>query len=105
MNGRLVRVKNTATSRPHTGQGAVPSSGMAGVSSMQSQSMLGTRFSRLLLVFRDTSLKAIAWGAKLPLRDTMRLQSALYRSFLLGLNVSIQPFAKRCNYSFLGVRA
>ena len=33
IKGRLVRVTNTATSRPHTGQGAVPNSGMAGVSS------------------------------------------------------------------------
>lgn len=33
MNGRLVLVTKTATLYPHTGQGAVPSSGIAGLSS------------------------------------------------------------------------
>lgn len=36
MKGRLVRVTKTATRCPQTGQGAVPSSGMAGLSSIGS---------------------------------------------------------------------
>lgn len=48
MKGRFVRVTNTATRCPQTGQGAVPSSGMAGLSSNGSFS--GSLFSASMIL-------------------------------------------------------
>src|SRR4051794_18922545 len=48
MNGRLVRVTKTATPCPQTGQGAIPNSGIAGLSS--SGSFSGSLFSASMIL-------------------------------------------------------
>jgi len=64
MNGLLVRVTNTVTPCPQTGQGAVPSSGIAGLSS--SGSFSGSFFSASMIL-RPKRRNRFGFGLSLPM--------------------------------------